>query len=108
MIERLFKNWITTIISLVILITLITMVCLGVATLKEVGIFITGAFALLFLKDDVLSRIVKDKCTSITGVIVMIVCFGLVFMKYASLSEVNYFITGAGVLLLVPDTKKNE
>ena len=51
MIERLFRNPKTTIIGLLVLVVSFLFVWFGKATLTELGIFISGGFALLFLKD---------------------------------------------------------
>jgi hypothetical protein len=51
MIDRIFKNWKTTIIGLIVLVVSFLFVWFGKATLSEVGIFIMGGFSMLFLKD---------------------------------------------------------
>ena len=51
MIDRLFRNPKTTIIGLLVMVVSFTFVWFGKASLTEVGIFITGGFAMLFLKD---------------------------------------------------------
>jgi len=51
MIDRLFRNLKTTIIGVVVLITCFVFVWFGAATLSELGVFVTGGFAMLFLKD---------------------------------------------------------
>jgi hypothetical protein len=51
MIDRLFRNPKTTIIGSIVLITCFVFVWFGAVTLSEVGVFITGGFAMLFLKD---------------------------------------------------------
>jgi hypothetical protein len=51
MIDRLFRNPKTTIIGLLVLVVSFLFVWFGKATLTELGIFISGGFALLFLKD---------------------------------------------------------
>ena len=51
MIERIFKNRKTTIVGLVMLIVSFLFVWLEKATLIEVSVFITGGFAMLFMKD---------------------------------------------------------
>ena len=51
LIERIFRNPRTTILGLLIIALCFTLVFLEKATLTEVGTFLIGAFALLFLKD---------------------------------------------------------
>lgn len=51
MIDRLFKNWKTTIIGLAIMAVCFTLIWFGKATLTEMSVFLTGGFAMLFLKD---------------------------------------------------------
>lgn len=51
MIDRIFKNYKTTLLGLVIILTCFVFVWFEKATLTEVSIFVTGGFALLFLKD---------------------------------------------------------
>jgi len=51
LIERIFRNPRTTILGLLIITLCFTLVFLEKATLTEVGTFLIGAFALLFLKD---------------------------------------------------------
>jgi hypothetical protein len=51
MIDRLFRNLKTTFLGLIVLLVCFGFVWFGKATLSEVGIFVTGGFAMLFLKD---------------------------------------------------------
>ena len=51
MIDRLFRNWKTTILGSVVLITCFVFVWFGAATLSELGVFVVGGFSMLFLKD---------------------------------------------------------
>lgn len=51
MIDRLFRNPKTTIIGLLVMVVSFVFVWFGKASLTEVGVFITGGFAMLFLKD---------------------------------------------------------
>ncbi len=51
MIDRLFRNWKTTVIGSVVLITCFAFVWFGAATLSELGVFLAGGFTMLFLKD---------------------------------------------------------
>ena len=51
MIDRLFRNWKTTVIGSAVLITCFAFVWFGAATLSELGVFLAGGFAMLFLKD---------------------------------------------------------
>ncbi len=51
MIDRLFRNPKTTIIGSLVMVVCFLFVWFGKATLSELGIFITGGFAMLFLKD---------------------------------------------------------
>jgi hypothetical protein len=50
-IERIFRNRKTTIIGLVTLIVSFLFVWFSKATLTEVSVFLTGGFAMLFMKD---------------------------------------------------------
>lgn len=56
MIERILKNWKTTVIGLAILITCFVLVFVGKASLTEVGAFICGGFYVLFSKDSLLKK----------------------------------------------------
>jgi len=51
MINRLFRNYKTTLLGLVVLGLTFLFVWFEKATLTEVSLFITGGFALLFMKD---------------------------------------------------------
>ena len=51
LIERLFRNPKTTLLGLILISLCFLLVFLEKASLTEVGTFIVGAFALLFLKD---------------------------------------------------------
>ena len=51
MIERIFRNWKTTVIGLTILVVSLVFVWFERATLTEVSIFMMGGFAFLFSKD---------------------------------------------------------
>lgn len=51
MIDRLFRNPKTTIVGLLVMVVSFVFVWFGKASLTEVGVFITGGFAMLFLKD---------------------------------------------------------
>jgi hypothetical protein len=51
MIDRLFRNLKTTFLGLIVLLVCFIFVWYGKATLSEVGIFVLGGFAMLFLKD---------------------------------------------------------
>jgi hypothetical protein len=51
MINRLFKNYKTTLLGLVVLGLTFLFVWFQKATLTEVSLFITGGFALLFMRD---------------------------------------------------------
>jgi hypothetical protein len=56
MIERVFKNKKTTILGLLILVCSFVLVWFDKATLTEVSLFLTGGFALLFMKDPVIKK----------------------------------------------------
>jgi hypothetical protein len=51
MINRLFRNYKTTLLGLVVLGLTFLFVWFQKATLTEVSLFITGGFALLFMRD---------------------------------------------------------
>jgi hypothetical protein len=51
MLDRIFANWKTTVIGLVILVVSLVFVWFERATLTEVSIFLMGGFAFLFTKD---------------------------------------------------------
>lgn len=51
MINRIFKNWKSTLLGLGVLGLTFLFVWFEKATLTEVSLFITGGFALLFMKD---------------------------------------------------------
>jgi hypothetical protein len=51
MIDRIFKNYKTTLLGLFLIFTCFILVWFEKATLTEVSVFVTGGFALLFLKD---------------------------------------------------------
>ncbi len=56
MIDRILKDWKTTIIGLVVLAVCFVFVFIGKATLTEVGGFICGGFYVLFSKDSILKK----------------------------------------------------
>jgi len=51
MIDRIFKNWKSTALGLGVMTVGFILVWFEKATLTEVSLFITGGFALLFMKD---------------------------------------------------------
>jgi hypothetical protein len=51
MIERIFNNWKTSTLGLLILITCFVFLWFGKTTLQDISIFLLGGFALLFAKD---------------------------------------------------------
>jgi Flp pilus assembly protein protease CpaA len=55
-IERIFRNRKTTILGLLILIISFILVWFEKATLTEVSLFLTGGFAMLFVKDPVIKK----------------------------------------------------
>ena len=56
MIERVFKNRKTTALGLLILVISFVLVWFEKATLTEVSLFLTGGFAMLFIKDPVIKK----------------------------------------------------
>lgn len=54
--ERILKNWKTTVIGMAILMLCFVLVFVGKATLTEVGGFICGGFYVLFSKDSLLKK----------------------------------------------------
>jgi Flp pilus assembly protein protease CpaA len=56
MIDRIFRNRKTTILGLLILIISFILVWFEKATLTEVSLFLTGGFAMLFVKDPVIKK----------------------------------------------------
>ena len=56
MIDRIFRNRKTTILGLLILIISFILVWFEKATLTEVSLFLTGGFAMLFMKDPVIKK----------------------------------------------------
>jgi hypothetical protein len=55
-IERVFKNRKTTALGLFILLSSFVLVWFDKATLTEVSLFLTGGFAMLFIKDPVIKK----------------------------------------------------
>jgi Flp pilus assembly protein protease CpaA len=55
-IERVFKNRKTTALGLFILVISFVLVWFDKATLTEVSLFLTGGFAMLFIKDPVIKK----------------------------------------------------
>lgn len=51
MIDRIFRNYKTTLLGLITMLICFAFVWFDKATLTEVSLFITGGFALLFVKD---------------------------------------------------------
>ena len=51
MIDRIFRNKKTTIIGIIIMVLSFVFVWFEKATLTEVSVFLTGGFAMLFMKD---------------------------------------------------------
>jgi hypothetical protein len=51
MLERIFRNWKTTVIGLTILVVSLVFVWFERATLTEVSVFLMGGFAFLFSND---------------------------------------------------------
>lgn len=51
MIDRIFKNWKSTIVGLSAMIASFVLVFLEKATLTEVSVFLGGGFMMLFIKD---------------------------------------------------------
>lgn len=53
----------------------------------------------------IIERLWKDPKTTILGLIVITLCFILVFLEKASLTEVSTFLVGAFALLFLKDPK---
>ena len=53
LIERIFKNWKTTLLGLAMIIACFVLVFLEKASLTEASVFIVGGFTMLFLRDSV-------------------------------------------------------
>lgn len=51
LIERIFKNWKTTLLGLAMIVACFVLVFLEKATLSEASMFIVGGFTMLFLRD---------------------------------------------------------
>lgn len=51
MIDRIFRNWKTTVLGLLLVAITLIFVWFGKATLTEASVFITGGVAMLFMKD---------------------------------------------------------
>ena len=51
LIERIFKNWKTTLLGLAMIIACFVLVFIEKATLSEASMFIVGGFTMLFLRD---------------------------------------------------------
>ena len=61
LIERLFRNPKTTLLGLILISLCFVLVFFEKASLNEVGAFLMGAFALLFLKDPKDGKATNDK-----------------------------------------------
>jgi len=63
LIERIFKNWKTTLLGLAMIIACFVLVFIEKATLTEASVFIVGGFTMLFLRDsaDTVKQDVKRK-----------------------------------------------
>jgi chromate transport protein ChrA len=51
LIERIFKNWKTTLLGLAMIVACFVLVFLEKASLTEASVFIVGGFTMLFLRD---------------------------------------------------------
>jgi hypothetical protein len=51
LIERIFKNWKTTLLGLAMIVACFVLVFIEKATLSEASMFIVGGFTMLFLRD---------------------------------------------------------
>jgi hypothetical protein len=51
LIERIFKNWKTTLLGLAMIIACFVLVFIEKASLTEASVFIVGGFTMLFLRD---------------------------------------------------------
>ena len=51
LIERIFKNWKTTLLGLAMIVACFVLVFIEKATLSEASMFIVGGFSMLFLRD---------------------------------------------------------
>lgn len=51
LIERIFKNWKTTLLGLAMIIACFVLVFLEKASLTEASVFMVGGFTMLFLRD---------------------------------------------------------
>ena len=51
MIDRIFKNWKTTMLGVGIIVASFSLVFFEKATLSEVSVFLGGGFVMLFVKD---------------------------------------------------------
>ena len=53
LIERIFKNWKTTLLGMAMIIACFVLVFLEKASLTEASVFMVGGFTMLFLRDSV-------------------------------------------------------
>jgi hypothetical protein len=51
LIERIFKNWKTTLLGLAMIVACFVLVFIEKASLTEASVFIVGGFTMLFLRD---------------------------------------------------------
>lgn len=94
MIDRILKNWKTTILGLSILVVCFILVFLEKATLTEVSAFICGGFFVLFSKDSILKK------KGFINIIILITC--LLFISchpYRSLTSNTEVIVRDTILI---------
>ena len=61
LIERIFKNWKTTVLGLAMILACFVLVFLEKASLTEASVFIVGGFTMLFLRDSADGGVKKSR-----------------------------------------------
>lgn len=101
MLERIFKNWKTTMLAAIIFIACIVLVWFQKASLVGVSGFLTSG-ALLFLKD---KKIFENWRTTVLGVFIIAVGFVLIWYGKADLMGLYGFYAAGFGLFFAPDKK---
>jgi hypothetical protein len=61
LIERIFKNWKTTVLGLAMILACFVLVFMERASLTEASVFIVGGFTMLFLRDSADGGVRKNR-----------------------------------------------
>ena len=87
MLNRIFENWKTSILGLIILIACFIFLWFGKTTLSEISIFLLGGFALLFAKDWWIMERIEIFVFSLWAFVLVLVVLNIAYHVYLKITH---------------------